>query len=164
MATVSVRYIVHDVDAAIGFYCRNLGFTEVMRIPRRPSPMLSRIATCGWSCPPRAPRPERRPGHAGRPGARSPAAGTGFSIEVPDLAAKVEELRAGGARFRNEIVTGVGGKQILLDDPSGNPIELFRADRARGPPVAALVSGIAVGAHRGRRGVGRRADGTAAAG
>jgi predicted enzyme related to lactoylglutathione lyase len=49
-----------------------------------------------------------------------------FAIEVPDLAATVEALRKSGARFRNEIVTGVGGKQILLDDPSGNPIELFQ--------------------------------------
>ncbi len=48
-----------------------------------------------------------------------------FTIEVPDLAAAVEALRKAGARFRNDIVTGVGGKQILLDDPSGNPIELF---------------------------------------
>jgi catechol 2,3-dioxygenase-like lactoylglutathione lyase family enzyme len=48
-----------------------------------------------------------------------------FSIEVPDLAAAVEELRKDGARFRNDIVIGMGGKQILLDDPSGNPVELF---------------------------------------
>ena len=48
-----------------------------------------------------------------------------FSIEVSDLAETVERLRAGGARFRNEIVTGVGGKQILVEDPSGNPVELF---------------------------------------
>lgn len=48
-----------------------------------------------------------------------------FTIEVTDLAATVEKLRAGGARFRNDIVTGVGGKQTLLEDPSGNPIELF---------------------------------------
>ena len=48
-----------------------------------------------------------------------------FSLEVSDLEATVEKLRAGGARFRNDIVTGVGGKQILVDDPSGNPIELF---------------------------------------
>jgi predicted enzyme related to lactoylglutathione lyase len=48
-----------------------------------------------------------------------------FSIEVPDLAATVAELREQGARFRNEIVTGVGGKQILIEDPAGNPIELF---------------------------------------
>jgi catechol 2,3-dioxygenase-like lactoylglutathione lyase family enzyme len=48
-----------------------------------------------------------------------------FTIEVPDLSTSVEALRAGGARFRNDIVVGVGGKQILLEDPSGNPIELF---------------------------------------
>jgi predicted enzyme related to lactoylglutathione lyase len=48
-----------------------------------------------------------------------------FSIEVSDLAGMVESLRAGGARFRNDVVTGVGGLQILLEDPSGNPIELF---------------------------------------
>jgi hypothetical protein len=52
-----------------------------------------------------------------------------FSIEVPDLAATVAELREHGARFRNEIVTGVGGKQILLEDPSGNPVELFEPTR-----------------------------------
>ena len=52
-----------------------------------------------------------------------------FSIEVPDLAATVAELREQGARFRNEIVTGVGGKQILLEDPSGNPVELFEPTR-----------------------------------
>ena len=48
-----------------------------------------------------------------------------FSLEVSDLAATVEQLRATGAHFRNDIVTGVGGKQILVEDPSGNPVELF---------------------------------------
>jgi hypothetical protein len=52
-----------------------------------------------------------------------------FMLEVPDLAASVNELRAADAKFRNDIVTGVGGKQILLDDPSGNPIELFEPTR-----------------------------------
>jgi hypothetical protein len=53
-----------------------------------------------------------------------------FSLVVPDLAAAVEELRSAGVHFRNEIVTGVGGNQILLDDPSGNPVELFEPTRA----------------------------------
>jgi catechol 2,3-dioxygenase-like lactoylglutathione lyase family enzyme len=57
-----------------------------------------------------------------------------FSIEVPDLAAAVARLRGNGARFRNEIVSGVGGKQILVEDPSGNPVELFEPTR----PEAAL--------------------------
>jgi catechol 2,3-dioxygenase-like lactoylglutathione lyase family enzyme len=48
-----------------------------------------------------------------------------FSVEVPDLAAAVEELRSSGARFRNDVVTGVGGRQIIIEDPSGNPVELF---------------------------------------
>jgi catechol 2,3-dioxygenase-like lactoylglutathione lyase family enzyme len=52
-----------------------------------------------------------------------------FAVEVADIAATVAELRAAGARFRNDVVTGVGGKQILLEDPSGNPIELFEPIR-----------------------------------
>jgi catechol 2,3-dioxygenase-like lactoylglutathione lyase family enzyme len=52
-----------------------------------------------------------------------------FAIEVEDLAAKVEELRAGGVRFRNEIIDGVGGPQIIAEDPSGNPVELFQPTR-----------------------------------
>ena len=56
---------------------------------------------------------------------RSQAAGTGFQSEVADLASTVEVLRKAGVRFRNDIVTGFGGKQILAEDPSGNPIELF---------------------------------------
>jgi catechol 2,3-dioxygenase-like lactoylglutathione lyase family enzyme len=123
VATVSVRYIVHDVDAAIDFYCRNLGFTEVMH-PAPTFAMLSRgdlrlvLSAAGGG-----------PGGGGQamPDGRVPEPGgwNRFSIEVPDLAVKVEELRKRGARFRNEIVTGVGGKQILLEDPSGNPVELF---------------------------------------
>ena len=119
---MSVRYIVHDVDAAIGFYCRNLGFTEVMH-PAPTFAMLSRgdlrlVLSAAGGGP---------GGGQAMPDGRVPEPGgwNRFSIEVPDLAAKVEELREGGARFRNEIVTGVGGKQILVDDPSGNPVELF---------------------------------------
>jgi catechol 2,3-dioxygenase-like lactoylglutathione lyase family enzyme len=122
MATVSVRYIVHDVDAAIDFYCRNLGFTEVMH----PAPTFAMLARGDLRLTLSAPG---GPGGGGQamPDGRVPEPGgwNRFSIEVPDLAAKVEELRKHGAQFRNEIVTGVGGKQILLDDPSGNPVELF---------------------------------------
>jgi len=122
VATVSVRYIVHDVDAAIDFYCRNLGFTEVMH-PAPTFAMLSRgdlrlVLSAAGGGP---------GGGQAMPDGRMPEPGgwNRFSIEVPDLAAKVQELREGGARFRNEIVTGMGGKQILLEDPSGNPVELF---------------------------------------
>ena len=122
MATVSVRYIVYDVDQAIAFYCRHLGFTEVMH-PAPTFAMLSRgdlrlVLTAAGGGP---------GGGQAMPDGRVPEPGgwNRFSIEVADLAALVEELRGAGARFRNDIVTGVGGKQILLDDPSGNPIELF---------------------------------------
>jgi catechol 2,3-dioxygenase-like lactoylglutathione lyase family enzyme len=134
MATVSIRYIVHDVDAAIAFYCRNLGFTEVMH-PAPTFAMLSRgdlrlVLSAAGGGP---------GGGQAMPDGRVPEPGgwNRFSIEVTDLAARVEELRKNGARFRNEIVTGVGGKQILLEDPSGNPVELFEPtlpDAALSPP------------------------------
>jgi catechol 2,3-dioxygenase-like lactoylglutathione lyase family enzyme len=122
MATVSVRYFVHDVDAAIGFYCQSLGFAEVMH-PAPTFAMLSRgdlrlVLSAAGGGP---------GGGQAMPDGRVPEPGgwNRFSIEVADLTATVEELRRNGARFRNEIVTGVGGKQILLEDPSGNPVELF---------------------------------------
>jgi catechol 2,3-dioxygenase-like lactoylglutathione lyase family enzyme len=83
VATVQVRYIVHDVDAAIDFYCRHLGFQEVMH----PAPAFAMLA---------------------------------------DVEAVAGELRRAGVTFRNEVVTGVGGKQVLIEDPSGNPVELFQ--------------------------------------
>ena len=122
MATVSVRYIVHDVDAAIDFYSKNLGFTEVMH----PAPTFAMLARGDLRLVLSAAGGGPGGGQA-MPDGRVPEPGgwNRFSIEVPDLAAKVEELRKHGASFRNEIVTGVGGNQILLDDPSGNPVELF---------------------------------------
>ena len=122
MATVSVRYIVHDVDAAIEFYCWHLGFTEVMH----PAPTFAMLARGDLRLVLSATGGGPGGGQA-MPDGRAPEPGgwNRFSIEVTDLEAEVEELRERGARFRNEIVTGVGGKQILLEDPSGNPVELF---------------------------------------
>jgi catechol 2,3-dioxygenase-like lactoylglutathione lyase family enzyme len=123
MATVSVRYIVNNVDEAIEFYCQRLGFQEDMH-PAPTFAMLSRgdlrlvlSATGGGPG-----------GGQSMPDGRVPEPGgwNRFSIETTDLAGMVGTLRAAGARFRNDIVTGVGGKQILLEDPSGNPIELFQ--------------------------------------
>jgi catechol 2,3-dioxygenase-like lactoylglutathione lyase family enzyme len=127
VATVSVRYIVYDVDAAIDFYCRNLGFSEVMH----PAPTFAMLARGDLRLVLSATGGGPGGGQA-MPDGRLPEPGgwNRFSIEVPDLAAKVEELRRVGARFRNEIVTGVGGKQILLEDPSGNPVELFEPTRS----------------------------------
>ncbi len=122
MATVSVRYIVNDVDEAITFYCRHLGFREEMH----PAPSFAMLSRGDLRLVLSEPGGGPGGGQA-MPDGRMPEPGgwNRFSLEVSDLAATVEALRKGGAHFRNEIVTGVGGKQILIDDPSGNPVELF---------------------------------------
>jgi catechol 2,3-dioxygenase-like lactoylglutathione lyase family enzyme len=122
MATVSVRYIVDDVDAAIDFYCRQLDFTEVMH----PAPTFAMLShgdlRLVLSAPGGGPG-----GGAAMPDGTTPSPGgwNRFQLEVDDLEALVNRLRDAGARFRNEIVDGVGGRQILVEDPAGNPIELF---------------------------------------
>ena len=126
MATVNIRYIVNDVNAAIAFYTTHLGFS----VERQPAPGFAILS-----------RGELRlllsastgPGGAAQPmpDGRKPEPGgwNRIQLEVDDLAGKVETLRKAGARLRNDIVTGFGGKQILLDDPAGNPIELFEPPR-----------------------------------
>jgi catechol 2,3-dioxygenase-like lactoylglutathione lyase family enzyme len=125
MATVSVRYIVYDVDSAIAFYTEQLGF----RLELNPAPgfaVLSRGAL-------RLLLNEPGAGGAGQPmpDGREPKPGgwNRIQLEVEDLAGEVEALREARTHFRNEIVGGRGGKQILLEDPSGNPIELFEPPR-----------------------------------
>jgi catechol 2,3-dioxygenase-like lactoylglutathione lyase family enzyme len=123
MATVSVRYIVNDVDAAISFYCDLLGFTEVMH----PAPTFAMLSRGDLRLTLSSPG---GPGGGGQamPGGTVPTPGgwNRFALEVTDLVARVETLRSSGAQFRNDIVTGVGGKQILVEDPSGNPVKLFQ--------------------------------------
>jgi catechol 2,3-dioxygenase-like lactoylglutathione lyase family enzyme len=122
MATVSVRYIVNDVDEAIAFYCRHLGFHEDMH----PAPAFAMLSRGDLRLVLSAPGGPGGGGQAMPDGSvPEPGGWNRFAIEVADLDALVETLRNSGAHFRNEIVTGVGGKQILLDDPSGNPVELF---------------------------------------
>jgi catechol 2,3-dioxygenase-like lactoylglutathione lyase family enzyme len=122
MASVSVRYIVDDVDAAIAFYTRHLGFDEVMH----PAPTFAMLARGDLRLALSAPSGAGGGGQAMPDGTRpEPGGWNRFTLEVSDLATTVEELRRAGVHFRNQIVTGVGGKQILVDDPSGNPIELF---------------------------------------
>jgi catechol 2,3-dioxygenase-like lactoylglutathione lyase family enzyme len=122
MATVSVRYIVTDVGEAIDFYCHQLGFHEDMH----PAPKFAMLSRGDLRLVLSAPGGGPGGGQA-MPDGTLPAPGgwNRFSLEVTDLGGLVEKLREHGAHFRNDIVTGVGGKQILLDDPSGNPIELF---------------------------------------
>jgi len=123
MATVQVRYIVHDVDAAIAFYTAHLGF-ELEMHPAPPFAMLSRN---DLRLVLSAPNPTGGGGQAMPDGAMpTPGGWNRFAVEVDDLAATVETLRTAGAQFRNDIVTGIGGKQILLEDPSENLVELFQ--------------------------------------
>jgi catechol 2,3-dioxygenase-like lactoylglutathione lyase family enzyme len=121
MGTVTIRYIVADVDAAIAFYTEMLGF----EVDLHPAPGFARLRRGDLQML------LNRPGAGGAgqamPDGRGPVSGgwNRVQIEVDDLVATVEKLKGAGCRFRNEIVAGNGGKQILLDDPSGNPIELF---------------------------------------
>ncbi|HEX5370259.1 MAG TPA: VOC family protein [Dehalococcoidia bacterium] len=122
MATVQVRYIVDDVDAAIAFYCEQLGFHEDMH-PAPAFAMLSRgdlrlVLT----------KPGGGPGGGqAMPDGTLPTPGgwNRFAIEVPDVTALADKLRQAGASFRSDVIVGVGGKQALVEDPSGNLIELF---------------------------------------
>jgi catechol 2,3-dioxygenase-like lactoylglutathione lyase family enzyme len=122
MATVNVRYIVDDVDATIAFYGERLGFDVDMH----PAPGFAILSRGDLRLMVNAPGA----GGAGQamPDGRVPEPGGWNRIQlvVDDLESEVSALRDKGARFRNEIVTGKGGSQILLDDPSGNPIELFQ--------------------------------------
>ncbi len=117
---VSVRYIVNDVDAAIMFYTGMLGFKVDMQAPGFASLSRGDLRML-----------MNRPGAGGAgqsmPDGQAPAPGgwNRVQLEVDDLEATVERLRGEGASFRNELVTGQGGKQILIEDPAGNPIELF---------------------------------------
>jgi catechol 2,3-dioxygenase-like lactoylglutathione lyase family enzyme len=122
MATVSVRYIVDDVDAAIDFYCERLGFHEDMH----PAPTFAMLSSGDLRLVLTAPGGGPGGGQAMPDGTMpEPGGWNRFQLDVGDLEATVEHLRRHGARFRNEIVAGVGGKQILVEDPSGNPVELF---------------------------------------
>jgi catechol 2,3-dioxygenase-like lactoylglutathione lyase family enzyme len=124
--TVSVRYIVDDVDAAIAFYTEHLGF-EVKMHPAPGFASLSRGDLQLLLNAPGGPGGAAQPMPDGR--VPEPGGWNRIQLQVDDLAGKVEALREAGARFRNEIVTGRGGKQILIEDPAGNPIELFEPVR-----------------------------------
>ena len=122
MATM--RYIVRDVDEAVDFYTRHLGFT----LDRKMGPAIAFVTRDDlllWLAGP--PSSAARP----MPDGRKPEPGgwNRLVLEVEDLASRVAGLKDAGVTFRNDIVTGPGGSQILAEDPSGNPIELFQPAR-----------------------------------
>jgi catechol 2,3-dioxygenase-like lactoylglutathione lyase family enzyme len=128
--SISVRYIVNDVDEAIDFYTGQLDFAVVMH----PAPAFAMLAKdqlrLVLSAPGGGPG-----GGAAMPDGTLPAPGgwNRFALEVDDIDAVATRLRERGVHFRNDIVDGVGGRQVLVEDPSGNPVELFQPtiDEAR---------------------------------
>jgi catechol 2,3-dioxygenase-like lactoylglutathione lyase family enzyme len=127
MATVQVRYIVNDVDDAIAFYCGQLGFTEVMH----PAPVFAMLSRGDLRLVLSAPSGQNAGGGSALADGtqQTPGGWNRFAVEVEDLEETVARLRGAGARFRTDIVKGTGGNQALLEDPSGNLIELFQPIR-----------------------------------
>jgi catechol 2,3-dioxygenase-like lactoylglutathione lyase family enzyme len=122
MATVKVRYIVDDVDAGIAFYCERLGFTEEMH----PAPTFAMLSHGDLRLVLSKPGGPGGGSQAMPDGTRpTPGGWNRFTLQIDDLEATVARLRGAGAHFRSDIITGMGGKQIIVDDPSGNPVELF---------------------------------------
>ncbi len=124
MATVNVRYIVDDVEAAVEFYTAHLGFKLISKVlPAFADVALGdlRLLLSGPASSAGRPMPDGR-----RP---APGGWNRIHLVVDDLHAEVERLRRAGVRFRSDIVTGPGGSQIVLDDSAGNPVELFEPRR-----------------------------------
>jgi catechol 2,3-dioxygenase-like lactoylglutathione lyase family enzyme len=121
MTTVNVRYMVDDVDAAIEFYTTHLGFTLLTRMAPAFADVARgdlRLLLSGRTSSAGRPMPDGR-----QPG---PGGWNRIHLIVDDIAVEVERLRGAGVRFRNDIIKGPGGAQVLIEDPSGNPIELFQ--------------------------------------
>lgn len=123
MAKVSVRYIVDDVDRAIAFYVGNLGFSVAMH----PAPTFAMLDRGDLRLLLSAPSSQGGGGQAMPDGTMpSPGGWNRISLQVDDLEGMVRALRDKNVRFRNAIVHGIGGDQILVEDPAGNCVELFQ--------------------------------------
>jgi predicted enzyme related to lactoylglutathione lyase len=121
VSTVSVRYMIDDVPAAVMFYTTHLGFT----LEHDASPAFASVTRDGMRL---LLSGKTSSGRRMMPDGREPVPGgwNRIHLQVDNLDAEVRRLRAAGLKFRNDIVTGPGGSQILLEDPSGNPVELFQ--------------------------------------
>lgn len=132
--SVRIRYIVNDVPASVAFYTDKLGF----RIDAQSGPYFAALSRSGIQL---LLSPVKGPGGASQPmpDGEQPAPGgwNRLVLDTPTLEADVDRLRKQGVRFRNEIIVGLGGNQILLDDPSGNLIELFQPTAVYRPPETA---------------------------
>ena len=117
----NVRYMVSNTESAIAFYTEQLGF--VLKKNFGPFAMVALADLTLWLSDPKT--SARKPMSDGREA--EPGGWNLIVVEVDDLESTVERLARAGVQFRNEIVSGVGGKQVLIDDQDGNPIELFEA-------------------------------------
>ncbi len=122
MAKIQVRYIVYDMDASIAFYTGQLGF----KLEMHPAPPFAMLSLNDLRLVLSQPNPM---GGGGQPmpdgTSQTPGGWNRFAIEVADVSKLADTLKKAGVHFRNNIVAGVGGKQLIIEDPSGNPIELF---------------------------------------
>lgn len=123
--TVNVRYMVDDVQAAVDWYVANFGFSVVIASPAFGSVERGRLRVLLSGKASSAGRP--------MPDGRQPEPGgwTRFQVITDDIAAEAERLRANGVTFRNEILSGPGGSQVLVEDPSGNVVEIFQPAAVR---------------------------------
>lgn len=126
MSSVSIRYMIDDVPAALNFYTNHLGFAVELDA----SPAFASVTRDGVRL---LLSGKTSSGRRAMADGREPVPGgwNRIHIQVEDLAAEVKRLHDAGLTFRNDIITGPGGSQIILDDPSGNPVELFQPNNKR---------------------------------
>ena len=127
MSTVQVRYIVDDVASAIAFYTEHLGFNEEMH----PAPSFAMLSRGDLRLVLSAPGGPNTGGGSALADGRMPEPGgwNRFAVQIDDITAVTERLRQDGVHFRSDIIEGFGGRQAIIEDPSGNPIELFEPKR-----------------------------------